>query len=137
MLYTSNYARKGRDEGSYAISRKAPDWYKGKEIDFLAPTWEIVMGSKEGRISHDQYAEMYLDLLNQRKFIPLTFMEWIESLECDVYLLCYEAPNEFCHRRVLAEYIEQDTGIKVPEWLNEKERKAKAIQESVDNLLTF
>jgi len=31
-------------------------------------------------------------------------------------LLCFEAPGKFCHRRLLAEWVEQRTGLLVPEW---------------------
>jgi uncharacterized protein YeaO (DUF488 family) len=30
-------------------------------------------------------------------------------------LLCFEKPGQFCHRRVLAEWIEEQTGQVVPE----------------------
>jgi len=30
--------------------------------------------------------------------------------------LCFEAPGVFCHRRLLAEWVEQRTGLLVPEW---------------------
>jgi uncharacterized protein (DUF488 family) len=30
-------------------------------------------------------------------------------------LLCFERPGQFCHRRVLAEWIEEQTGQVVPE----------------------
>ena len=32
-----------------------------------------------------------------------------------IVLLCYEPPGEFCHRRLLAEWIEQHLGMEIPE----------------------
>lgn len=141
MLYTSNYARKGQDKCSYAISVGLPHWYKGESLDFLAPTWEMVRGAKNDIITNQQYTEMYLDLLKERNFNAELFMEWVDSNDHDVYLLCYEKPDGFCHRRIVADYIENDIGIKVPEWLNEKEYQAmkqKIKQKAlVDDLLTW
>jgi hypothetical protein len=31
-------------------------------------------------------------------------------------MLCWEAPGEFCHRRLVAEWLEGELGIQVPEW---------------------
>lgn len=39
----------------------------------------------------------------------------VASLGQDAILLCWEAPGEFCHRRVVAEWIERETGLVVPE----------------------
>ncbi len=33
----------------------------------------------------------------------------------NIILLCHEPINEFCHRRLVADYIEQQTGIYIPE----------------------
>ena len=33
----------------------------------------------------------------------------------DIILLCYEEPGEFCHRRLVADYLELMTGIYIPE----------------------
>ena len=33
----------------------------------------------------------------------------------DIILLCHEDINEFCHRRLIADYIELETGIYIPE----------------------
>lgn len=33
----------------------------------------------------------------------------------DVVLLCYEKPGQFCHRRLVAEWFEQELGLVVPE----------------------
>ena len=33
----------------------------------------------------------------------------------DASLLCYEKPGDFCHRRIVAEWLEKGTGVVVPE----------------------
>jgi hypothetical protein len=137
MIYTSNYARKGQDPGAIAISVGLKEWNSHLlHMKELAPTWEMVNDIKNGSITENQYTEMYLLLLEERKFYPHKFVKQFPS-DIDYYLLCYEPPNTFCHRRVLADYIEYNTGIVIPEWMNEKELKLSKQQEITEDLLQF
>ena len=45
----------------------------------------------------------------------------------DIILLCHEDPSEFCHRRLIADYIELETGIYIPEICVSEEGKVKKI----------
>ena len=38
-----------------------------------------------------------------------------EKFGHEIILLCHEDINEFCHRRLIADYIELETGIYIPE----------------------
>jgi uncharacterized protein (DUF488 family) len=49
-----------------------------------------------------------LDRLDPRKV-------FYDDLGEDAILLCWEKPGEFCHRRLVAEWIEAALGVKVPE----------------------
>jgi hypothetical protein len=41
----------------------------------------------------------------------------IQGLGGDNFImLCWEAPGEFCHRRIVAVWMEAATGIKIPEY---------------------
>jgi len=42
-------------------------------------------------------------------------------------LLCHEPIDEFCHRRLIADYIELKTGIYIPEISVEENGQAKKI----------
>lgn len=115
MLTTSNYARQGTNPNAYAISIKPPSWYKGKSLPILAPTWDMVMSSKNGTISQHQYSDMYFNhLLKQR----VTIEDVVGALPDDACLLCYEPPFIFCHRRLVALWIETELKIEVPEVLD-------------------
>lgn len=132
-VYTSNYARKGKDPNAIAISVGLKEWNNHlPQIKQLAPTWEMVMGE----LSPEEYTERYIALLEERNFDPKKFLEAFDE-DQDYFLLCYEPPTQFCHRRVLAEYIRKHTGVIVPEWKNEKERKEEERQMTVDTLLDF
>lgn len=48
----------------------------------------------------------------------------------DCALLCYEKPGDFCHRHLLAEWLEQNTGIEITEF-GVAENKPKDTQQSL------
>ncbi len=63
----------------------------------------------------DEYIKSYYD-------IRLKNLDAIELLNIlherfgdDIILLCHERVDEFCHRRLIADYIEMSTGIYIPE----------------------
>ena len=49
----------------------------------------------------------------------LEMEDFLKTLEAkfgtNIIFLCHEPVNEFCHRRVLADYIELQTGVYIPE----------------------
>ena len=55
------------------------------------------------------YAD-FLSALNARKVV-----RDLLRISLDPILLCWERPGEFCHRRLVAEWIESETGLFVPE----------------------
>lgn len=57
------------------------------------------------------YYETRLKGLDVRKLL----LELESRFGRDIILLCYEDIEEFCHRRLLADYIELETGIYIPE----------------------
>ena len=47
--------------------------------------------------------------------IEFDFKEYNTS-EHDCVLLCYEKPGDFCHRHILANWLEENFGFKVEEF---------------------
>jgi len=137
MIYTSNYARKGADENAFGISIAVPNWFDGRRLSQLAPTWELVCGIQQGDIDNDTYRRKYIELLESRRSNKLNLDYLLSSLPSPSYLLCYEAPGEFCHRRVFAEWVEEKCGLVIPEWKNPKEEEETKQREVVDNLFDF
>lgn len=65
----------------------------------LAPTWDMVMGYKEGRLTDAQYTDQYLKLLRERYAKdPAPFLSLLQRER--TVLLCYCADGEFCHRHI-------------------------------------
>lgn len=133
-VYTSNYARHNGNPKAIAISCTVKDWIDVPlHIKELAPTWQMVQAHRDGNLSNDEYKIQYLELLEKRNIDPKIF----EQMEDGTMLLCYESPGDFCHRRILAEWVESKTGFVIPEWKNEKEVQESKQQELVDSVLEF
>lgn len=76
---------------------------KGGDKTF-APSWEIVMGFKNGKVTAEQYTATYVDMM--RKSWVNNRQRWDEVLAMDeVTLVCYCPSGSFCHRYLLAEML--------------------------------
>lgn len=82
---------------------------KGNKNHVLAPTWDLVMGLKNGKITWIQYEELYLKLLNERMITRFNEFKKLlqEARESDLVLLCYCKDERFCHRRLAKEFLEK------------------------------
>ena len=107
-MQTSYFARSSKDPNAVAISQGIPRFYKGRRYMPLAPSWELVKIEDEAlyrRVYHEQVLAK-LDPLQVRK-----------DLGEDAVLLCWEAAGKFCHRRVVAEWLEKELILTIPEKL--------------------
>ncbi|MBU4267009.1 MAG: DUF488 domain-containing protein [Candidatus Altiarchaeota archaeon] len=76
------------------------DYY---HFDFLAPTKEIRDEYNEGK-DWDRYTETYVDLLDKREILKKLDRKFFEKRTC---FLCSESSPEYCHRRLLVEYLKR------------------------------
>lgn len=109
-IYTSNFAISGNDSRSISIARSAPPFFKGRTYFKLRPTHFMVEEYKNGRMSVEQYCDLYEDILKE-----LDPYYVLDSLEDESILLCWEAPGKFCHRMLVANWIQSETGTIVNE----------------------
>ena len=96
-----------------SISRKPPDWIKAFVPIYkpLGPSWDLVMSYKSGEINQEEYTiRYYNEILNN-----LDPTRTYEELGEDSILLCYEKSGQFCHRRLIAKWFEENLNIKVTE----------------------
>lgn len=116
-IYTSYFAKA-------AILRKAgivpigvalwpPRFFRGISMKQVAPRRYML----DDRLTDEEYIRMYrndvLRLVDARSFI--------QDLErasrgMDVALCCFEKPGDFCHRHILAKWLNEQTGIEVSEF---------------------
>lgn len=69
------------------------------------------------------YYETRLKNLNVYELLNTLY----DKFEDNIILLCHENNYEFCHRRVLADYIELNTGIYIPEVSVDERGKIKEL----------
>ncbi|MDD3653985.1 MAG: hypothetical protein PHO01_07355 [Desulfotomaculaceae bacterium] len=70
----------------------------------FAPTWKMVMQSKAGKLSQQEYAAMYYSLM--RDSYVKNKQRWVEVLNMDqVVLVCFCPKETFCHRLLLADIL--------------------------------
>lgn len=136
-LYTSCYSRMNRFPDNWlciGISRFIPNELQTTEIknflytpnSILAPSKELLSDIKAGKINNEEYARRYYTELGQSiKRLGFSssneyFARMISELsrggewEATVFL-CYENPNEFCHRHLLSALMRKN-GISIEEW---------------------
>lgn len=96
-----------------SIAAKAPVWYKGSEYKKLAPKWSFYSEWKNGSHKGDNdyyikhYKEEVLDKLDPEQV--LKELEGFSGVsEDNIILLCYEKTGTFCHRHLVADWLNQN-----------------------------
>ena len=122
--YFSNRVLKDIDyERQVAISIGLPRYRKwlGRRIKQLAPTWEMVkMPEPEYRIKYQNI----LDNLNPSE---------LDIRDCDI-LLCFEMPDDFCHRHLVAEWLRK-YGYEVEELIYPGMVQSEGRRETITQIL--
>lgn len=119
MIYTGYYAKLKKYEEvgliPISIAGKAPEFYKGVQYRKFAPSWDIFSKWKNGEIDNFQYTERFnkeiLGRLNKEEV-----KQFLNSFKTDIILLCYEKSGDFCHRHIVADWIETELGKRVEEY---------------------
>ena len=99
-----------------AISRGKPRWrlpYRYRVLGQLAPSREVFSIEDPDEFTAAYLAQ--LDELGAEKAVSDLARIGTEHGGRPLVLLCFEAPGEFCHRRILADWLEERTGVMVPE----------------------
>ena len=118
MIYTTYFAKLDKlpkNITPISIAGKAPDWYTGLQDKRFAPKYSFFIQWKE---NHDN--EFYTKCFNNQVLANKNPQEMYQSLMQrvnteDIALVCYETPEKFCHRHLVAEWFCQN-GIPVQEY---------------------
>lgn len=134
MIYTSYFAKlRSLPENIVPVSicGKAPDWYTGAQYKKLAPKYDFFMEWK--RTGDNDY---YIKCFKEQVLDKLSYISIVNHLQLmlpydmrvdmdsdvtintkyHVALICYEKPTDFCHRHLVADWLNQK-GIKCEEWM--------------------
>ena len=105
-MHTSHFWRfyHENDPRLVSIALKSPEWFKGREYPALAPRLDMLPMEEE---EYRREYQAILDRLDPRQVY--------EDLGPESILLCWEPPGRFCHRRLVAEWLEKALGVQIPE----------------------
>ena len=114
-MKTSYYSKYRAAPGAICISTYPPKWIKGKIPEYLdlAPKFNF-------RIGYDEYVVQFDRQL--ARLDPKKVWDDLHKLAngAEPVLLCYEAPpfnrHNFCHRHMVAEWLENHLGVVIPEY---------------------
>lgn len=117
IIYTGHYTNirnYPKEYKLYSVSNSKP---KGIDIDTIEefiPNWTIIKAYKDNKISEEKYKELYRKQLDEIEW--KTMVSILKKLLTNKsILLCYEERYNFCHRHILAKWLEEHTVIKVEE----------------------
>lgn len=107
-VFTSYFARLKAVEAAglvpVSICLKPPDWYHGLQYKKLAPTWGCLSDYKKDG-DEKKYIRRYAKETLHGLALGDVLMElWQLSGGRSVALLCYERPEQFCHRHVFVDW---------------------------------
>ncbi len=121
MIYTGSYdnCKSGRLVSISGDGGKSLG-FDGETYKKLAPKlsfwkeWHNNIGKISAIENHLFYLKCYYELVLK----SLNIEQVLKELESAI-MLCYEPPEDFCHRHISAAWIELETGIVVPEILTD------------------
>lgn len=109
-MNTSYYSKSAKNPNAVSIAGKAPDWYTGREYKELAPKYWFFAKYKQ---DHDE--KFYTEQFQKEVLDQLDPQQVFNDLGENAVILCWEAAGKFCHRRLVAKWLEEKLGIQVPE----------------------
>ena len=121
-IFTSYFGCRQLDREKHFLVRISNGCPRAVRMDGVLeeaiPDWKsIVVPYKDSRLSEDEYRARYVRILDGRKeairkgLVSLTR----EAGGRDVVLLCFEAPDHFCHRHIFAEWAAKELELEVSE----------------------
>ena len=128
MIYTSYFANsRNFPKGAIpiAICRGVPSWYNGLVYQTMAPTQRILQEWHEDndemaykvRFAHDVLRNVEpVRVLNELQLmVPYEIREKMDcpvwdSKDVHIVLLCYEVAEDFCHRHLVADWLNRFFG---------------------------
>ncbi len=119
MIYTGYWAKINdyiADELTpVGISGWSPDGYTGKTYKKLAPKYSWWHEWHDKNLSEQWYTKKYYETVLD-KLNPDAIANELQTLGKNVVLLCFESPDKFCHRHIVAKWLSEKANITVMEY---------------------
>lgn len=114
MIYTTYFAKLKslpKDIIPISICGRAPSGYNGPSYRAVAPKYDFFMQWKATG-DNDYYIkcfkEQVLDTLNPARVVAELYYQIGKApCSCDIALVCYEKPSDFCHRHLVADWLKE------------------------------
>ena len=137
-IYTSYFAVANKlppDMIKISIAGKAPDGWNGLKYRALAPRWTFFESWQQTK-DNDYYIECYNEQVLS-KLDPQSVLDKLKTAylfmrnrnnneeisytaDSDLCLMCYEKPDSFCHRHLVADWLNA-AGIECEEYIIRKD----------------
>ena len=119
MIYTGYFSKTKEYEQNglipVGVSGKIPDGFTGLRYQKLAPKYEWWKRWHDEKLSDQWFKERYYEtVLNQLD--PSVVAQELQSFGENIVLLCYETPEKFCHRHLIAEWLNNKAGTDIREF---------------------
>ena len=119
MRYTGYYAKIKEYESNgvvvVAISGKIPDGFNGIKYQKIAPKYIWWQKWHDEKMSDEWYIDKYYEtVLNQLN--PNEVLNDLQKMGENIVLLCYETPEKFCHRQLVADWLNKNTNANIIEY---------------------
>lgn len=120
MIYTGYWAKiKDYEQHNLTpvgISGWSPDGYTGKTYKKLAPKYTWWKEWHDNNLSEQWYINKYKETVLQT-LNPDVVAQDLQKMGDNVVLLCFETPDKFCHRHLVAEWLNAKTKLDVREYI--------------------
>jgi len=130
-IYTSNFAKMERLKKAgivpVSIARYAPKGVSCFSVIELAPRAEML------KMPEAQYLQEYEKILNNLN--PSRILNRIQTYagSNNVALLCYEKSEAFCHRHLVAKWLNENLSLNVTEFEFQPKREIPAMGDLFDD----
>jgi len=100
-----------KGDNGVSICLYPPLDYSGAQFPKLAPDKDTFFAIKAGDIDEKQYEKQYRERVLAKIDPQVVYDLFKKSV-----LLCWEPAGDFCHRRIVASWIQEKLGIEIDEW---------------------
>lgn len=118
-MKTSYFARLKYIKYPISIALFTPTWARIPQYSKLAPTNKLLDGFKNNSINTIEYTNIYfkevLDKLNPETVVSELCALHPNALMSDLVLICYEKPEIFCYRHLVAGWLNHNLNLGIKE----------------------
>ena len=98
IVYTAQYRYPGPDRLDITVKGRDPVGL------IMAPTWDMVMGHKNGTLNDEGYVKEYYQQIERTKISSLALWQQFMAMD-EVTLVCFCRAGAFCHRVEMAKVL--------------------------------